>query len=424
MSARCAAICSVGSSVNSKCWARDRIVGQHLLRVGGREHEHHVVGRLLEALQQRVGRGVGEHVDLVEDVDLLPAGGAAEGDALEQLAGVVDAAVRCGVELEEVEEGPVGDRLAVRAHTARIAVVAQVQAVERLGQDPRRCGLAGAPRPAEEVRVPDPVVAHRVAQRGGHVILADQLAEPLGSVLPVERLIGHGADARGAPTWQRCPVHRLLLLRHAKSSWADPAIRDHDRPLNDRGRRGRTVIGDHLRAGGSGSPTSCCARRPAAPARRPRPARAPDIGRIVVEHDLYLADPETVLHLIRAVDDRRCDHHGGRPQPDDARGRARPRARRQPARAPALWATKFPTGGARRARPRRRLGRPRARLRHLDRFVTPRDWSARRSMSEGKVRTVHPPSTRPLHAGSRAPAQTRPPCGTRGDPLRAASFRT
>ena len=29
----------------------------------------------------------------------------------------------------------------------------------------------------------------------------------------------------------------LLVLRHAKSSWADPGMGDHDRPLNARGKR-------------------------------------------------------------------------------------------------------------------------------------------------------------------------------------------
>ena len=30
---------------------------------------------------------------------------------------------------------------------------------------------------------------------------------------------------------------RLALVRHAKSDWGDPALDDHDRPLNDRGMR-------------------------------------------------------------------------------------------------------------------------------------------------------------------------------------------
>jgi phosphohistidine phosphatase len=32
-------------------------------------------------------------------------------------------------------------------------------------------------------------------------------------------------------------MKRLLLIRHAKSSWDDPALRDFDRPLNERGVR-------------------------------------------------------------------------------------------------------------------------------------------------------------------------------------------
>jgi phosphohistidine phosphatase len=43
---------------------------------------------------------------------------------------------------------------------------------------------------------------------------------------------------------------RLAIARHAKSSWADPDIADHDRPLNARGRRAATVVGRHLREAG------------------------------------------------------------------------------------------------------------------------------------------------------------------------------
>jgi len=39
----------------------------------------------------------------------------------------------------------------------------------------------------------------------------------------------------------------LLLLRHAKSSKDDPALRDFDRPLNDRGKDDAKLIGRFLR---------------------------------------------------------------------------------------------------------------------------------------------------------------------------------
>ncbi|UNK71233.1 histidine phosphatase family protein [Microbacterium sp. H1-D42] len=39
----------------------------------------------------------------------------------------------------------------------------------------------------------------------------------------------------------------LLLARHAKSDWGDPALADHDRPLNARGRRDAPVMARRLR---------------------------------------------------------------------------------------------------------------------------------------------------------------------------------
>jgi phosphohistidine phosphatase len=98
-------------------------------------------------------------------------------------------------------------------------------------------------------------------------------------------------------------VHRLLLLRHAKSSWADPGVRDHDRPLNERGRRAAAAIGDQLRKEGWIPDVVLCssARRTCETATL---LALPETAELVVEHDLYLADADTVLHRIRAVDDR------------------------------------------------------------------------------------------------------------------------
>jgi len=39
----------------------------------------------------------------------------------------------------------------------------------------------------------------------------------------------------------------LLILRHAKSSWATPTIADHDRPLNSRGKADAPRIGDLIK---------------------------------------------------------------------------------------------------------------------------------------------------------------------------------
>lgn len=42
-------------------------------------------------------------------------------------------------------------------------------------------------------------------------------------------------------------MRRLILMRHAKSSWADPGKRDIDRPLNGRGRRAAPLVAAWLR---------------------------------------------------------------------------------------------------------------------------------------------------------------------------------
>ena len=205
---------------------------QHLLRIRGGEHEHDVRGRLLERLQQRVRRRRREHVHLVDDVDLAPARGAhSEMHALDEVAHRVDPVVRRRVELDEIEERAGRDRQAVLALAAGLAVGAELETVERPGEDAGGGGLARAARPGEEVRVAGAVLAHRVAQRVGDVILADQLGEVLGPVLAIQALGGHRrcyrrgvacsrpARAMSGPA-RRAPVNRVRSGRKQLSAEA------------------------------------------------------------------------------------------------------------------------------------------------------------------------------------------------------------
>nr|WP_309503059.1 histidine phosphatase family protein [uncultured Roseovarius sp.] len=45
-------------------------------------------------------------------------------------------------------------------------------------------------------------------------------------------------------------TRRLILTRHAKSSWDSSTPSDHERPLNRRGRDAATALGNWLRQGG------------------------------------------------------------------------------------------------------------------------------------------------------------------------------
>ena len=52
--------------------------------------------------------------------------------------------------------------------------------------------------------------------------------------------------------------HRLYLLRHAKSSWDDPQLADHDRPLAPRGQRAVAALRKHLTALADGPDLVLC----------------------------------------------------------------------------------------------------------------------------------------------------------------------
>ncbi|MGA9856895.1 MAG: histidine phosphatase family protein [Solirubrobacteraceae bacterium] len=93
---------------------------------------------------------------------------------------------------------------------------------------------------------------------------------------------------------------RLLLLRHAKSSWDDPSLADHDRPLAPRGRKAGKRIRAYLRREQVDVALVLCssARR----ARETLDLVAPP-GAIRIEPELYGAAAEELLERLRHVPD-------------------------------------------------------------------------------------------------------------------------
>ena len=96
---------------------------------------------------------------------------------------------------------------------------------------------------------------------------------------------------------------RLILTRHAKSSWDDPTMADHDRPLNDRGRRSALALGDWLASRGYEPEEVLCStsrrtqetwERVAAAALEVRPIMR-------LEPGLYHASPDRMLAILRTA---------------------------------------------------------------------------------------------------------------------------
>ncbi len=167
-----------------------------LAGVGRAEDEHDVLRRLLERLEQHVPAFL-DPLHLVHDVDLAVEVRRGGQCARQELAHVVDPVVRGGVHLDHIERPALADRDAGLAPITRFAV-AEVRAVERLGDDPRQRRLARAAGPDEQEGMGDLVQSDRVPEGVDHGLLTDDLAERLGAPAAVEGLV-RSCRAHGAP---------------------------------------------------------------------------------------------------------------------------------------------------------------------------------------------------------------------------------
>jgi phosphohistidine phosphatase len=97
-------------------------------------------------------------------------------------------------------------------------------------------------------------------------------------------------------------LRRLLLLRHAKSSWSDAELADHDRPLSSRGRHAADAVRDHLEQLTTPAVLVLCssAARTVETLQRIRPALPPDVA-VEIEPALYGASADELLARLRRV---------------------------------------------------------------------------------------------------------------------------
>ena len=98
----------------------------------------------------------------------------------------------------------------------------------------------------------------------------------------------------------------LLLVRHAKSSRDDPMLPDKDRPLNERGMRDATRVGEQLvkRDAKPDLILSSPARRALTTAEIIARKLGYRLKDIVVEDRLYAATPDDLLAVVHELDDK------------------------------------------------------------------------------------------------------------------------
>ncbi len=96
----------------------------------------------------------------------------------------------------------------------------------------------------------------------------------------------------------------LTLIRHAKSSWNDADLSDFERPLNRRGERDAPVMGRRFAAVGPRPDlfVSSPATRAHTTAQILAAAATPPAPRLILERDLYEANVEDFVRVVRELD--------------------------------------------------------------------------------------------------------------------------
>lgn len=95
-------------------------------------------------------------------------------------------------------------------------------------------------------------------------------------------------------------MKRLILTRHAKSSWDDPLTPDHDRPLNDRGKAAAADLGQWLASRGYVPDEVLCSD--ALRTRKTWSGIAPALPGtpiLTLKPALYHAGPDVILAVLR-----------------------------------------------------------------------------------------------------------------------------
>src|SRR3990172_665060 len=162
----------------------------YFLRLCRGENKENVRRGLFEGLEQGVKRLVREHVDFVDDVDLVFAAHGGVPDGFAQFTNMLYASVRGAVYLDNVHGGA-GRGLAAGVTHAAGSRCGAVLAVERFCQDTGSGRLSHAPGAGEQERVRKPVGGDRVLERARDVFLADHVLKNLGPPFSCQNLVAH-----------------------------------------------------------------------------------------------------------------------------------------------------------------------------------------------------------------------------------------
>ena len=179
---------------------------RHLLDFRRRKEEFHMVRRLFERLQETVEGRLREHMHFVDDIDLGARHDRSVARALDDFAHVLDAGVRGGVHLDDVDMARFDDRLTMQAEFAHVdgrtrhggaAIVRGQFIIEGARQNARGRRLSDAADARQNIGLMNAIEVEGVGKGSDHGLLADQIVETGWTIFAGEDAIGSGGLRAG-----------------------------------------------------------------------------------------------------------------------------------------------------------------------------------------------------------------------------------
>ena len=168
--------------------------GKKSLGICGCQNKDRIFRGLLQSLQKCVERFAGQHMDFIDDVDLVASFGGRVRDLGDDLTEIVDASLGRSVHLNHIHGGAGLYRPARRAFRTRIAVHG-ILAVDRLRHDLGARSLTCSAASAEQICMSDPSGPDLIAESPDDNFLTLHIVEDLRAVFTIQRLIIHPVPA-------------------------------------------------------------------------------------------------------------------------------------------------------------------------------------------------------------------------------------
>lgn len=122
----------------------------------------------------------------IDDIDLVLSLIGLESCLIDEVADIVDAIVRCSVDLDDIEHRPIIERDTIGALMAWISVF-EIRTIDSLGEDTSGRGFTRSTRTREDIGVSDSVGREARAEDSRDGVLSDDRVPISRAVFGVER---------------------------------------------------------------------------------------------------------------------------------------------------------------------------------------------------------------------------------------------